>query len=296
MPETLMRWIIAVICTVATLALMRESMLLNYVSWRGQGGDAATSEALGNISLAFDAFKSVLPVVIAWAWRQHRRAAVIAAIFFCGCLSFSLYGALGLADASRGKMSGNREAKQLRHAAAERELRDIEKQIAALGTARPATVIGQLIEQSKQDRRWAGSGQCATPTNDSMRGYCREIAVLRTELASSIVIEQLSAQAKVLQTEISSLLASGVRTKLDGHAEIVAKLLGFPLESIQTSRSLLVTVLLEFGAAFGFFIAALPLVTRHGGRLDVIPPPQRPEPLKLKPTRFVREGGRLLTK
>ena len=129
-----------------------------------------------------------------------------------------------------------------------------------------------------------------------MRSFCKGIAVLRTELASSIVGEQLRARTKDLQNEISLLLAAGVRSKLDGQASIIAQLLALPVASIQTSLSVLVTLLLEFGAAFGPFIVALALVTRSGPHLQVILPPRQGQALASKPTRLIREGGQLVIK
>jgi hypothetical protein len=295
MPENLARWFVSIVCAAAALVLIGHSMSMNYVSWRGQGGDDATGQILGNISIGFDAFKCILPVVIAWCWSKRKYGGVfIAVIFFCGCLAFSLCGALGFADSTRNQMVDQREAANLQYATAQRELSEIEKQIASLGIVRPQAVVKEMIEQSKQDRRWASSNTCKSPLNASMRNYCQEIAKLSTELAAAIAGEQLRKRVKEIQTDMNTLFKAGVRSRVDAQAEIIAKLLGLSVATVQTSLSLLVTLLLEFGAAIGLFIAALPLTTRKEPQQEIMPPPRRVWTLEDKPRRLVRADGKLI--
>jgi hypothetical protein len=290
--ESLIRKLAAVVLLVASLIFIGVTMVLNYLSWFGQGGEGFIGRIFAFASIAVDLFKSFLPIAIAWAWATRNwSGCVVGTVGLVGCLVFSLTGAFDLAATSRSQTLGGREAAASRFAAAEKELEGIERQLATIGTFRPQAVVSQLIEQGKQDRRWSGSDSCNSPFNQSMRTFCTSIATLRTELASAIADVELRSRAKALHNEINIHLAAGVRAKLDRQAEIIAQLLGIPVAAIQTWLPVMVTLVLEFGAAFGLFLSALPLRAIQGATAPKAPPTPS---VQTKPRRFIRSGGRLM--
>lgn len=295
MSEKHIRVLTSAILAAAALAFVGCSMVLNYTSWRAQGGPGLIGQIFGIISIGSDLGKAVVPILIASTWANREWFGfTVATSALLLCLAFSLSGALGIAHTSRNEPIGGREATSLRYAAAEKALRGVEARIASNGISRPAAVIEQLIEHSKQDRRWVASNRCTASVNESMRTFCRSVAILRTELNSSIAADELQARAKALQEEMSTLLASGVRAKSDGQAEIIAWLLNSPVPAVQTSLALLVTLVVEFGAAFLPFLATLPLRSDPGTDAEEVPVAQLREFQDRKPQRIVRVGGRLM--
>jgi hypothetical protein len=96
-----MRGLISATCVAGALLLAAASMFMNWSFWTGQGADASTSQVLGAVSIGIDVFKASLPLVIAWAWSARLRlGCVIGIVFFCGCLAFSLFSAVGFAASS----------------------------------------------------------------------------------------------------------------------------------------------------------------------------------------------------
>ena len=243
------------------LLLTAASMFMNWSFWTGQGGDASSSQVLGAVSIGIDVFKASLPLVIAWAWSARLRlGCIIGIMFFTGCLAFSLFSAIGFAASSRGAVTGSREAVSLRYQAAERELREIKERMASLGAIRPRAVIEAAIARARQDRLWSSSNECRDATLEASRAYCRGVGDLRIELAAAVESERLQDRGAVAQGRgrHSSLLRERATIRISKPG-CLARLTGFRLERVQTSIVVLFAALVEFGSAFGLFLALLPM-------------------------------------
>jgi hypothetical protein len=164
-------------------------------------------------------------------------------------------------------------------------------------------VVEEALARARQDRRWSTSNGCGDATAEASRAFCRELGTLRMELASATARERLRARAARLQSEIDGLLASGAAVEQDQQAGALARLSGFGLRQVQTSLVVLLALLVELGAAFGPFLAMLPL--RGRGRLEQVSGSGVPVELQVActrhvpgdraPTRFVRAAdGRLM--
>ena len=298
-----MRWVASAIGVSAALLLIAASIVMNWTFWTGQGADVTTARVLGAVSIGIDAFKAILPLVIAWAWAERLWPGyAIGMLFFSGCLGFSFFSAIGYSASSRSVVTGNREAVSLSYAAAEQELRNVQQQFGVLGAARPQAVVEEEIVKAKQDRRWASSTECRDATIAGNRTFCRSVADLRIELASSLESARLQTRSAILQTEINRLVKGGARRDADQQAGILAGLSGLHVEQVQASLSLLFALLVELGAAFGLFLALLPL---RGHRTpgwqslrptpEVLPPVAARPKSGQRPTRFVRSAdGQLM--
>jgi hypothetical protein len=215
---------------------------------------------LGAVSIGIDVFKASLPLVIAWAWSARLwLGSLIGLMFFTGCLVFSLFSAIGFAASSRGAVTGSQEAVSLRYQAAEKELREIKERMTSLGAIRPRAVIEAAIVRAKQDRFWSSSNECRDATVEASRAYCRGLGDLRIELASAVEAERLRDRGAVLKGEVDTFLAAGARNDQDQQAGLLARLTGFAVERAQMSIVVLFAVLVEFGSAFGLFLALLPM-------------------------------------
>jgi len=301
-----MRLLISAVCLGGALLLIAASMLMNWSFWTWQGTDALNGRIFGTVSLGIDVFKCTLPLVIAWAWAQHFRLGyMIGTVFFVGCLGFSFFSAIGFAASSRDAVTGAREVSGLGYAAAGQDIKDIEDRLQALGSPRPHSVIEEAIVKAEQDRRWSSSQQCRAASSDSSRAYCRSLADLRIELAAATESAGLQDRKASLKAEMDRLVAAGARLEQDPQAGILARLSGFGVGQIQTGLVVLLALLVELGAAFGLFIAMLPLRRRsrfepHSqasdrADIEVLPPSSLRHRQQHGPTRFVRAAdGRLM--
>lgn len=287
-----MRWIVAALCLAGALLLIAASMIMNWTFWTGQGPDEASARVLGAVSIGIDVFKPILPIIIAASWVQRQRlGALIAMAFFAGCLVFSFFSAIGFAASSRGAVTGGREEKALRYQGVQKDLQALKAQLEAFHAVRPATVIEAAIDHAKQDRRWSSSKECTDATAVTSRAFCQFMADLRGELAAASEAQNLRDRESTLQQEGDRLLAAGARLEQDPQARLLAQLSGLGLERVQTSLTVLLALLVEFGAAFGLYLATLPL--RGGPPVPPVPPADAiltvtPPPSLSPPTRLIR--------
>jgi hypothetical protein len=215
-----------------------------------------------------------------------------------------LVSAIGFAASTRGAVTGSREAVSLRYQAAERELREIKERVTSLGAIRPRGVIEAAIARAKQDRYWSSSNECKDATMEASRGFCRGLGDLRVELAAAVENERLQERGAALKAEVDHLLGAGARNDQDQQAGLLARLTGFGVERVQKSIVVLFAVLVEFGSAFGLFLALLPM--RGSPQLTPIVPKRQhttemvsafaPRPTRSdRPTRLTRTAdGRLM--
>lgn len=294
-----MRRLVATLGIFGALLLIAASMLMNWTFWTGQGADKQTSQVLGAVSIGIDVFKALLPLIIAWAWSSRSRlGALIGSAFFVGCLAFSFFSAMGFAASSRAAVTGGREAITLRYAAVGHELKDAKERMAPIKSGRPQTVLEEALTKAKQDRRWPSSKECTDATVEPSRQFCKEVADLRIELAGVVEAERLRDRIATLTAEIDRLVEAGARMEQDPQAGVLARISGLRIESVQTSLVVLLALLVEFGAAFGLFLALLPL---RGGPLPnqslTAARKLQPKPAMIasaappRPKRFVRSAG-----
>lgn len=255
-----MRRVVAGLLLVAALAAIAASMGMNWTFWTAQGVSSGTSRVMGAISVMADIFKAALPMAIAWAWTEGKRVgAAIATAFFCGCLTLSFMSAIGFASWLHGAATEGRAAASSRYAAARGELDEAIQSLARLSPTRPVTVVGASLERGKQDRRWTISDGCKTARSESSRSYCAGIGDLQIELAGSQERDKLERRRAELHSEINRLIGGGARLENDVQAGILSRVFGVGISRVQTGLVLLVAVIVELGAAFGLFLASLPL-------------------------------------
>lgn len=284
-----MRRLVATIAVFGALLLIAASAVMNWSFWTGQGPDKPTSHVLGAVSIGVDIFKALLPLIVAWSWgAKFRLGFLIGTVFFVGCLAFSFFSAVGFAASSRGAVTGGREAVSLRYAAAGQELRETKDRLTAIPAARPQALIEAALAKAKQDRRWPSSKECTDATVDPSRQFCKEVADLRIELAAVIEADRLRERAKLLQAEIDRLIDAGAKLDQDPQAGLLARITGLQLERVQTILTVLLALLVELGAAFGLFLALLPLKAA-----SIMSPALKPivpvvARIPRTPTRFVR--------
>lgn len=255
------RIIMALALLLVSLALIAVSMFANYSFWTADAvalGSFASVQGLA--SIAIDALKSLLPPVIAWSRISRAKFGVpLAVLLLTGCMTFSVAGAIGFATTARTTSTAERRIETERVARLRAESRELQDRLTALPPSRPDAVIDQELVKARLDRRWVSSKGCADATVEVSRAYCRDIATLSGERAASEERARLSRRADTVSAGIEALMHGSAQHGTDLQAEQIAKLMGLTFDGVQTSLIVLFAVLIEAGAAFGLYLAALPL-------------------------------------
>ena len=93
-------------------------------------------------SVAIDLLKALLPVVALRLWgSRHRLVAIASAILWLGCLSWSLSNAIGFSLTTRAEVNAERGTEKVAYAGWVTTVDRTERQLSALGNARPAAVV-----------------------------------------------------------------------------------------------------------------------------------------------------------
>lgn len=266
-----MRYGISAVAMAAALCLMGASGGMNFLFWLTQGQTEREAQILGSVSVAFDVFKSVLPICIAWAWAKKNRAYVLlGSALFLLFFGFSFLSALGFAASNRGNVSGGRETLGLRLDAATTELDRSKARLQEIGKTRAQSVIEAEITNLQQDKFWRGSQYCNWPSGGEAQNFCKTYFGRRAELAGAVEADRLMKRIAELTHEIQELKSHGAGGDKDPQARMLAALAGLAPDRAQKVLIVAFAFLVELGAAFGLFLA-----TGHsfgGSEGDPMPP------------------------
>lgn len=273
----------------AALVFVVASAAMNWTFMKGQGATVEEGHILGAVSVAVSILNALLPLFMAHAWVNGRRAFVaFAAPVFVVFLCFSLLAALGFAAANRGLVTGGRETITVRHSAAVGEAGEVEARLKAVPLHRPAAVVEEALRGVRQDKRWQSSKECEDATAQTSREFCKTFFDLRAELAAAVEASRLQVRLETLRGEVRRLLDAGAGREKDPQAAMLAVLSFGRLDvsGAQMALIVFVAVLVELGAAFGLYLATGFLrrspkpvtVEAH-----VVEEPRRSRPLKEKP-------------
>ena len=161
------------------LAVTALSMRMNFEFGYSLGTSEGTGRIFGLLSVAFDGLKALLPLFVAWQWRDGRklRAAAGAGLFVL-VAAYGLASALGFASQSReGVTAGqvNLNASLKEHMV---DLEAAETRLKALGAHRLSGVVEADIARLKKDRLWEATSGCTDATLAASRDFCKRIDAL----------------------------------------------------------------------------------------------------------------------
>lgn len=265
-----MRFLLSLVGVLVALAFMAAAGSMAWHFNSAQGASTAEGQILGAVSVANSVLVALLPFFIVWG-RQERRwlHTIVGTLAFVLCFGWSLFSAAGFAASSRGAVTGGREALALRLQVASGELAEAEAKFKAHGVVRAAPVIEEALARARQDKRWSSSKECTEATAEASRTFCREVGDLRVELAASVEADRLSRKLEALRGEIRTLRERGAGQDKDPQAGMLARLTGIEVSQAQLVWIVFAAVLVEFGAAFGLFLA----LGHYGLRLHGAPAP-----------------------
>jgi hypothetical protein len=270
----------------AALIFIAVSATVNALFLSSLGRTTLEVSLLAMVSVAADITKAVLPVVIFRALLL--RAWVQAAWAVCMLLAvivLSLASGIGFAAMTRSAVTAFHDAKAAQLSDLRHELKDLQLQITALGTARPSAVIEAELAAAQMDRRWALAASCKEAVPPSVRSYCAGIARLRQEIAVTRALEELVSRRSRLTDRIDELQAGGVRAQSDPQASAIAELLGINTAFPRVIITSYIAVILELGSVVLVLLAAGPTLRGWREPGDVPLPPVVPAEIPLQPDR-----------
>ena len=164
------------------LAVTGLSMCMNFAFGYGLGTSEGTGQMLGALSVAFDGLKALLPLFIAWQWRDRRWVrAGAGGVLFVLVAAYGMASALGFSSQNREDVTASREHL---NASLKEHLGDLElaeRRLKALGPHRIAGAVEADIARLKKDRPWDATSGCTDATLAASREFCKRIDTLRAE-------------------------------------------------------------------------------------------------------------------
>lgn len=247
-----------------TLTLVGTSMAMNAIYLMGQGKTTEEAYVFLALSLAADAWKAVLPVMIAAAWESRRYVVVVTGgMLLSMTLAFSFGSALGYAAQNRGLLTGTREFANAQLTGLVEEKRHLDVQLAAYAGQRPAGVIEAEMAGRRTDRMWTRSAACRDMLGAELRDFCRSYRALEVEMAGAAERQRLDSARRDVDREMARLIAAGAGQDSDAQVGFIVRLTGYTSPVVRDALLVAVAVVVEFGSAFGLLIIG---VQRRGDR------------------------------
>lgn len=239
------------------------------------GRNAVETGLLAGISVAGDVVKAVLPVVVMRAlalrlWGQAALAAVMLAVVVAMSLASGLGFAALTRSASTVVQTGSTATLQARIA----DLSDVEARLVALPAARSRPLVDSEIASAQLDRLWKLSKSCTDITGPASREFCARVIGLRSELATTVLRDDLETERRTLRATIAELRARGAGADADPQTTALADLFGTDKTTPRAVMTSALAVVLEFGSLVLVLLAAGPALR------DPRAPEVEPEPVR----------------
>jgi hypothetical protein len=220
------------------------SMGMNFEFGYGLGTSEGTGLMLGGLSVAFDGLNPLLPLFIAWQWRdRHWVRAGAGGFLFVLVAAYGMAWALGFSSQNREGVSASREhlnASLNEHAA---DLETAKQRLKALGPHRIAGAVD------------ATSG-CTDATLPASREFCKRIEELRAELALAAEDNVLARKIEGLKFKIGQLREKGAGRAVDPQLGEIARATGADLVRVRSGMNWLLAIAVEAVSCFGLFAIA----------------------------------------
>lgn len=250
------RNILGVLGVAAALVLLLVSMMMNYQFGASLGKTATDKQIYGMASAAADCFKALAPFFFFAALRNRVWSQAVAAALVWGVVTvYAFTSAIGHAALNRYDTSGQRVVASASYKDTRAERERAEEQLKWIPPHRPASTVSAEINVMQADRTWLLTKECTDATRKTSREFCQQYFKLAAELASGREAEKL--QAKIAQLGVQTAKATGaaVLGMADPQANVISRLTGLELESVQTGLMLFVALLIEIGSGFGMYVA-----------------------------------------
>jgi hypothetical protein len=292
-----MRHVLGVLGVIAASVLLVVSMMMNYKFGSSLGKTATDQQIYGMASAAADCLKALAPFFFFAAIRNRVWSQALAAAMVWGVVTvYAFTSAIGHAALNRFDTSGQRVAESTNYKDLRAELKRAEDQLKWIPPSRPPSTVEAEINVLKAQRNWMTSRECTDPTIRVSREFCQQYFKLAAEHASGEEAEKLRVKIAQLSAQAGKATGAAVMGLADPQANVIARLTGFDLETVQTGLMLFVALLIEIGSGFGMYVAFAfwrPHQSLHGGsqpasrpaeaqpvrREEEVQPTGRPDPI-----------------
>ena len=225
------------------------------------GGEPFDKSLYAAASVAADAFKITLPLVMLRLWaRRHLVLALASLALWLGCVGWSLSSAAGFALTSRSEAVAERATIVHTRNGWEATVERAETQLSTLGRHRPVAVIRAEIKGAiTPPLVWQRTKECTEATLAESRALCGPVLRLRQELAAAEAAERLESHLVAGREQLAALPVLGLTA--DPQASALGRLAGLDEATVRTGLALLLALLIEAGSALGFALLGLANVT-----------------------------------
>jgi hypothetical protein len=265
------------------LAVTALSMCMNFEFGYGLGTSEGTGLMLGVLSVAFDGLKALLPLFVAWQWRDGRKLrAGAGGVLFLLLAPYGMASALGFSSQNRDGVTASREhlsASLKEHMA---DLETAEKRLKALGDHRIAGAVEADIARLKKDRLWDATSGCTDATLPASREFCKRIDGLGAELALAAEDNVLTAKIEGLRFKVAQLRERGAGRAADPQLSEIARAAGLDMLRVRSGMNWLLAIAVEAVSCFGLFAIAWQ-------RQATTAQPMKEQAVGAKPWRLVSE-------
>lgn len=252
-----MRLIVKGTVLVAALLFIGISASMNALFLASFGRSSIEVGLLTSVSIAGDAMKAVLPVVLARAitlraWAQASLCGVLLAI----AIAMSVASGFGFAAKLRAQAVSFQDSASAALKMRETELVELERRLSALPPSRIVSEITTDIEAAKLDRAWTVSKSCTSVSGAPIRKFCERVVLLRGELELSIERNRYQAERTTLRGTIGVLRNSGAAADADPQAGALAEVVGIDRTRVRALVTTATALVLELGSIGLILLAA----------------------------------------
>jgi hypothetical protein len=230
--------------------------MMNYKFGSSLGKTETDAHIYGMASAAADCFKALAPFFFFAALRNRVWSqAVAAALVWVVVTGYAFTSALGHAALNRFTTSGERVVASTSYKDTRAELKRAEDQLKWIPPVRPPSTVEAEINVLQADRRWLLTKECTDATAKASREFCQQYFKLSAEHASGQEAEKLRVKIAQLSAQAAKVTGAAVLGMADPQANVIARMTGLELETVQTSLMLFVALLIEIGSGFGMYVA-----------------------------------------
>src|SRR5262245_14579644 len=238
--------------------------MMNYQFGYSLGRTPTDSHIYGMASAAADCFKALVPFFFFAAIRNRVWSqALAAALVWFVVTGYAFTSALGHAALNRFTTSGERVAASANYKDVRADLKRAEDQLKWIPPTRPPSTVEAELNVLKAQRPWMTTKECTDITAKASREFCQQYFKLSAEHASGVESEKLRVKIAELSAQAGKATGAAVLGLPDPQANVIARITGLDLDTVQTGLMLFVALLIEIGSGFGMYVASAYWRTNH---------------------------------
>jgi hypothetical protein len=301
--SVVIRWLIAILGLLASLALLVASSSMNYQYGCSMATTPVNCTIYGTAAASADVLMALCPFFFfaAKANRQWAQA-FFTLLLWVITTAFATQSAIGHAALNRLDTVGYRQGAVVQYKDLHTDLSQARKELGWNPEGRGADIVAAELEKHKQHALWVRSSECANATLKDSREYCQQFQALKAEHAAANARTKLKSRIDDLQAKLRAVEAkdgtAATTSEADPQAKTLSRLGGISVEQAQSASIAIGALMILFGAAYGFYASVSvlqsrpPPKTRAGSPPPVpqqntleqlsLPPPSDPPPIKLR--------------